>query len=78
MGKPRGAEWGVLPALEDDEAFDVGACAARRSQASSSTRRQALERIKQTADALRVLAEANQQVKQQLLGDLTWADLHQQ
>ena len=74
----RGAERGVLPALEDDEAFDVGACAARRGQASSSTRRQALQRIKQTADALRVLAEANQQVNQQLLRDLTWAGRHQQ
>ena len=76
-GKQRGAERGVLPALEDDEAFDVGACAGRRGQASSSARRQALLRVKQTADALRVLAEANQQVKQQLLGDLTWAGLHQ-
>ena len=75
-GKQHGADRGVLPALEDDEAFDVGACAARRGQASSSTRRQALHQIKQTADALRVLAEANQQVKQQLFGDLIlWAGL---
>ena len=70
-GKQRGAERGVLPALEDDEAFDVGACAARKGHASSSVRRQRLLRMKQTADALRVLAQANQQVMQQLLGDLT-------
>ena len=65
-GEQRGAGQGMLPATEDDGAFDVGAAAARRGQASSSARRLALQRIKQTADALRVLAEANQQVKQQL------------